>query len=143
MTSVADGADILREHFGHLVPGDPVLEQLPGERDINIRVIDAQGAVLKIYGAQDHDWLLAQDTALRWLAATDLPVPRVMHEHLVAAMHGDLGHRRDVGPEQLQVRGEVGGQGRRETAADDMDAGSGVGEHLDGAVEHLRLEPGE
>ena len=83
MTSVADGADILREHFGHLIDADSPLEQLPGERDINIRVVAPPGAVLKIYGAQDHDWLLAQDTALRWLAAADLPVPRVMHEQLV------------------------------------------------------------
>lgn len=83
MSSQIDGAAILREHFLDLVGSDPELEALPSERDVNIKVLTDSGAVLKVYRADDREWLLLQDAALRWLEADGLPVPRVLHADMV------------------------------------------------------------
>ena len=83
-----DSLGILRDHFGDIVGDSPQLQELPAERDINVKVVADANAVLKIYGSDDREWLLVQDAALRWLALADLPVPRVLHDALVDLPEG-------------------------------------------------------
>lgn len=83
MTSEVDGRLVVLEHFGHILGVEFDVQDLPGERDLNIRILADTDAVLKIYREGDRDWLLAQDAALRWLEVHELPVTRVLHEDLV------------------------------------------------------------
>ena len=62
---------ILKDHFGLI--GE--ISQLPGERDLNFKVVTDQVYVLKLYEAGNHDWLELQDFALRMIEIAGIPTP--------------------------------------------------------------------
>ena len=62
---------ILKDHFG--LTGE--ISQLPGERDLNFKVVTDQVYVLKLYEAGNRDWLELQDFALRMLEIAGIPTP--------------------------------------------------------------------
>ncbi len=62
---------ILKDHFGLI--GE--ISQLPGERDLNFKVVTDQVYVLKLYEAGNRDWLELQDFALRILEIAGIPTP--------------------------------------------------------------------
>ena len=62
---------ILKDHFGLI--GE--ISQLPGERDLNFKVVTDQVYVLKLYEAGNRDWLELQDFALRMLEIPGIPTP--------------------------------------------------------------------
>ncbi len=79
----------LTEHFADAVPAGYTLVDLPGERDLNVKVVSADGtAVLKIYAADDRDWLELQDRALRSLGDIGARVPRVLHGQIATLPDG-------------------------------------------------------
>lgn len=76
--------EILNQHFSDVIGGHVDLSALPGERDLNVLVTGGeQRAVLKIYQANERDWLDLQDRALRHLQSQGVPGPRVLHPDLV------------------------------------------------------------
>ena len=62
---------ILKDHFG--LTGE--ISQLPGERDLNFKVVTDQVYVLKLYETGNRDWLELQDFALRMLEIAGIPTP--------------------------------------------------------------------
>ena len=56
----------MREHFGDVVGTDYSASDLPGERDLNIKItVGEDQMVLKVYADDDRQWLLLRKRAAR------------------------------------------------------------------------------
>lgn len=79
----------MREHFGDVVGTDYSASDLPGERDLNIKItVGEDQMVLKVYADDDRQWLLLQDRALRHITAPDLRIPQPLHPDIVGLSDG-------------------------------------------------------
>lgn len=79
----------MREHFGDVLGTDYSVADLPGERDLNIKItVGEDQMVLKVYADDDRPWLLLQDRALRHVAAPGLRIPRPLHPDIVRLSDG-------------------------------------------------------
>ncbi len=109
-----DPKAILVEHFNITAE----VLQLPGERDLNYKVIADQTYVLKLYETGNRDWLELQDFALRMLDIDGIPnpFPSVKGDFLVDLPNGRIARllkwvngepwaKSDTDPQQLQALG--------------------------------------
>lgn len=117
MSDETRGADVVRTHFSHLFGESFELARLPGERDLNFKVWNADRvAVLKICSADEREHLLLQDRVLRSLTLNSAPT--ALHDAEIPLPSGDLVRliswvdgvpwaQTDVAPEHLYALGRV------------------------------------
>ena len=90
--------ELVEAHFADVI-GQPITcEPLPGERDLNVKVIGPQRmAVLKIHQPGQGDWLDLQDRALHAVTAAGLPGPAPLHAQAVALPDGRVVRLVEIG----------------------------------------------
>lgn len=89
MIDTGTAQHLVRLHFSHLFGDDFEVRALPGERDANFQISNANlTAVLKVCHPDEVDHLRLQDRVLRSLQSTS--TPRILHEKEIASESGHV-----------------------------------------------------